>query len=126
MVPNSAQKLSQWYSCAPSHSPQIITRMSVDAALPLRFVAFASQLLVAPAQIAVSLYLVYRYVGVSTFAGLALMVVATPLSGMLMGSLFKWRRKALAHADERVKLTNDILTGIRVIKFYAWEVPMAK
>ena len=100
--------------------------MSVDAALPLRFVAFASQLLVAPAQIAVSLYLVYRYVGVSTFAGLALMVVATPLSGMLMGSLFKWRRKALAHADERVKLTNDILTGIRVIKFYAWEVPMAK
>ena len=100
--------------------------MSVDAALPLRFVAFASQLLVAPPQIGVCLYLIWRYVGVSTFAGLALMVVVTPLSGILMGSLFKWRRAALGFADKRVKLTNDVLTGIRVIKFYSWEVPMAK
>ena len=99
--------------------------MSVDAALPLRFVAFASQLLVAPPQIGVCLYLIWRYVGVSTFAGLALMVVVTPLSGMLMGSLFAWRRAALGFADKRVKLTNDVLSGIRVVSVTARTVPRA-
>lgn len=39
---------------------EIVQRMSVDAALPLRFVAFASQIIAAPPTIAVALYLIYR------------------------------------------------------------------
>merc|ERR1739845_242587 len=36
------------------------------------------------------------------------------------------RRKVLQHSDSRVKLMNEILTGIRIIKFYAWEKPFGK
>ena len=64
--------------------------------------------------------------GVSTFAGLAFILLSTPLSGMLMKSLFVLRFAALRKADTRVKLTNEALAGIRMIKFYAWEVRCIK
>lgn len=102
---------------------EIVNRMAVDAALPLRFVAFASMVFVAPFQIAVAIWLIYRYVGVATFAGLGLIVVSVPISGIMVKSLFKLRFGALREADTRVKLTNEALTGIRVLKFYAWERP---
>lgn len=65
-----------------------------------------------------------RYVGVSTFSGLAFLMVALPLSGAMVGKLFKLRFKGLAAADKRVKLTNEALSGIRIVKFYGWERPM--
>jgi hypothetical protein len=85
--------------------------MSVDAALPLRFVAFASQILVAPPTIGVALYLIYRYVGVSTFTGLAFLCISVPLSGFIVKSLFRLRFAALRKADMRVKLTNEVRGG---------------
>jgi hypothetical protein len=116
--------------------------MSVDAALPLRFVAFASQILVAPPTIGVALYLIYRYVGVSTFTGLAFLCISVPLSGFIVKSLFRLRFAALRKADMRVKLTPCVaavdqqlihrspfspaqaLAGIRVLKTYDWERPL--
>ena len=35
----------------------------------------------------------------------------------------KLRRKMMKKADGRIKLMNEILTGIRVIKYYCWEKP---
>ncbi|KAH9130242.1 hypothetical protein LEN26_008716, partial [Aphanomyces euteiches] len=35
------------------------------------------------------------------------------------------RRKALGVQSERVKLTNEVLQGIRVVKLYAWETSLA-
>merc|ERR1711963_1370759 len=36
------------------------------------------------------------------------------------------RRKILKYSDSRVKIMNEILNGIRIIKFYAWERPFKK
>jgi ATP-binding cassette subfamily C (CFTR/MRP) protein 1 len=38
----------------------------------------------------------------------------------------KMRRKVLKYSDLRVKMMNEILTGIRIIKFYGWEKPFGK
>jgi ATP-binding cassette subfamily C (CFTR/MRP) protein 4 len=34
------------------------------------------------------------------------------------------RSKLVHHTDERIKLTNEVLQGIRVIKLYCWEKPI--
>ncbi len=101
---------------------EVITRMSVDAAMPLRFVAFASQILVAPPTIAAALWLVYNYVGVAVFAGLGFLLCSMPLSALLMKQLFGWRIRSMRMAETRAKLTMEAISGIRVVKMNAWEV----
>jgi hypothetical protein len=38
-----------------------------------------------------------------------------------MKKLVAFRKKAAAQTDKRVRLTQEILQGIRIIKFFAWE-----
>ena len=39
----------------------------------------------------------------------------------LLSSAFVYRRKTAVETDERVRLMNEILMGMRVIKLYCWE-----
>ena len=42
---------------------------------------------------------------------------------IFVGSANPVRMKVLEKTDARVKLMNEVLTGIRVIKYYCWEKP---
>ena len=37
-----------------------------------------------------------------------------------------YRRKTALHTDERVKVMNEIIAGMRVIKMYCWEKPFGE
>ena len=42
-----------------------------------------------------------------------------------MNEIF-FRSKIAALTDERIKVMNEIISGMRVIKMYTWEKPFAK
>ncbi|KAI9357918.1 P-loop containing nucleoside triphosphate hydrolase protein [Zopfochytrium polystomum] len=65
--------------------------------------------------------LLFRIIGIAGLAGLALMVLCVPLQGFMIGRLMRIRKRAAGIADERIKLTTEILQGIRIIKFFTWE-----
>ncbi len=57
----------------------------------------------------------------ATFIGLAMLVLCSPATGFFVKRLTGLRRRMLLETDSRVKLMNQLLTGIRVLKLYAWE-----
>ena len=54
------------------------------------------------------------------------MVLLAPINMLVFTVVSKMRRKVLKYSDLRVKMMNEILMGIRIIKFYAWEKPFGK
>ena len=49
------------------------------------------------------------------------MAMSAPASGIFVGKIIALRRGMLKYTDNRVKLMNQLLAGIRVLKIYAWE-----
>lgn len=76
-----------------------------------------------PGQLALALGLIYVEVGVSMFAGLVLVAALLPILLICFGMYAKSRIRKSKIADFRMKLTNEVLSGIRILKYYAWEIP---
>jgi ABC-type bacteriocin/lantibiotic exporter with double-glycine peptidase domain len=76
-----------------------------------------------PIQLAICLVLLILNLGPSALAGFAVFVLATPLQTLVMKRLFTMRQKSMKWTDKRAKLLQELLGGMRVIKFFAWEVP---
>ncbi|KAJ8692856.1 hypothetical protein PTI98_010127 [Pleurotus ostreatus] len=77
----------------------------------------------APIQMIVCLILLIDNLGPSALAGFGFFLLATPAQTMVMKNLFKLRRKSMIWTDKRAKLLQELLGGMKVIKFFAWETP---
>jgi len=105
---------------------QVVNMMSNDTMQLQRFLQFVGFTSIAPLQIIISLYLIWKQVGNAMWVGVFYMIVLMPINMWVFAVVGKMRRKVLKHSDARVKMMNEILTGIRIIKFYAWERPFGK
>jgi ATP-binding cassette subfamily C (CFTR/MRP) protein 4 len=64
---------------------------------------------------------VYLGLGPSALVGIGFVILLVPIF-YLMGRVYaKLRLAASKYTDERVKVMNEIISGIRVIKMYGWE-----
>lgn len=75
----------------------------------------------APLQFIVILIFLYYTVGAATFAGLGAMIFMFPLMGLVMSTFGTLTKEKSSFADIRVRMINEVLQGIRVVRFYAWE-----
>ena len=60
------------------------------------------------------------------FAGFGFLFISIPLNLYIFRTVVHWYKEAVGRADKRVKLVNELITGIRIVKFYAWEKPFKK
>ena len=65
--------------------------------------------------------LLIQLMGPSALLGSALLILANPVQGWAMSKLGPIRKAASEYTDSRIKLTSEILQGIKVIKFFGWE-----
>src|SRR6266702_5153753 len=77
----------------------------------------------APIQLGICLGLLISNLGPSALAGFAVFIIITPIQGKIMKSLFRIRRKTMGWTDKRAKLLQELLGGMKLIKFFAWEAP---
>uniref|UniRef100_A0A8C7FHZ2 Multidrug resistance-associated protein 4 n=1 Tax=Oncorhynchus kisutch TaxID=8019 RepID=A0A8C7FHZ2_ONCKI len=80
---------------------------------------------IAPLQAVVVIILLWYEIGPSCLAGVAVLLFLMPLQtmfGKLFGSL---RSKTAVLTDSRIRTMNEVVSGIRIIKMYAWEKPFS-
>jgi ABC-type multidrug transport system fused ATPase/permease subunit len=100
----------------------IINLMAVDAFKVSELCAYLHFLWAnTPVQVVVAIFLLYRILGYSSIAGIGMMIVLLPINMYVASQFSKIQKLILAATDARIHTTNEVLTNIRIIKYFAWE-----
>lgn len=71
-------------------------------------------------------YIMYTQVGWTALIGIAFILLLIPLQAWAAKAAAQFRTRSGDERDKRVKLMNEIITAIQVIKMYAWEQSFAR
>ncbi|KAH8258985.1 hypothetical protein KR038_000986, partial [Drosophila bunnanda] len=81
---------------------------------------------IGPLQTVLVTYLMYLQIGISAAIGVAFMLLFIPLQMYLGKKTSEVRLRTALRTDKRMRMMNEIISGIQVIKMYAWERPFEK
>ncbi|XP_055346994.1 multidrug resistance-associated protein 1-like [Paramacrobiotus metropolitanus] len=109
-----------------SNLGEIVNLMSVDAQRLNDLMVYVHLLWSAPFSIGLTIYFLYDVVGYSVFAGLAVLLMTIPSNYFLASRNKRIQLAQMKHKDARIKLTSEILNGMKVLKLYAWEESFEK
>lgn len=93
---------------------EIVNLMAVDAQRFMDLTTYINMLWSAPLQIALALFFLWEILGPSVLAGLAVMIILIPVNGVIANKIKTLQIKQMKNKDERVKLMNEVLSGIKV------------
>ncbi|XP_014278688.1 multidrug resistance-associated protein 1 [Halyomorpha halys] len=100
---------------------EIVNLMAVDSNTIFGAITFLNYLLLAPLQIVLASFFLWQELGPSVLAGSGIMVIMIPVSSFIANKTKVLQQKQMKNKDERVKMINEVLSGIKVLKLYAWE-----
>ncbi|CAG9863720.1 unnamed protein product [Phyllotreta striolata] len=102
---------------------QLVNLISNDVARFDVCCQFIHLLWLAPCEIVIVMVLLNWYVGWMGLVGCVFLLGFIPFQPYMAGLASRYRLKTAICTDERVRLMNDIISGIHVIKMYTWEKP---
>lgn len=105
---------------------EVVNFMSTDTDRIVNFCISFHQFWSLPFQVAVALYLLHQQVGIAFLAGVAFAILLIPINRWLAIKIGKLSTTMMEQKDNRVKVMTEVLAGIRVVKFYAWENQFAQ
>lgn len=103
-------------------SGQIQNLMSTDSRTVADVVLYIHMLWSSLEQILVAMILLVNLMGgIPTMAGVLFILATMPVQAMLVAAIKSLREQASSRTDERVKSVAEGISGIKLIKLYAWE-----
>ncbi|KAF7795628.1 hypothetical protein EIP86_006793 [Pleurotus ostreatoroseus] len=104
-----------------SSKAQVMTLMTTDVDRVSDFVWHAFTLIDSPIELVIGTVFLYHLLGVSCFFGLGVTCLFMPLNHFAGKVVVGAQDNLMKARDERTALMNEILGGIRMLKFMAWE-----
>ncbi|ORZ17379.1 P-loop containing nucleoside triphosphate hydrolase protein [Absidia repens] len=109
-----------------SSTGTIVNLMSTDSNRISEFSTWWFSVLAAPSELGIGIFFLYKLLGPSCLLGLLVMVVTLPANHYNAKLFAKSQDQLMEARDKRVNLMNEVLQGIRQIKFFAWEANWEK
>jgi ABC-type multidrug transport system fused ATPase/permease subunit len=101
---------------------KIMTLMSVDTERIRTMLSYSHNCFVQlPISIVVAIGSLYWVLGWSSFVGIGLILLLGPISTLLGKIIIRLHDECLQTTDARVTIMNELLQGIRIVKYFAWE-----
>ncbi|XP_075166626.1 putative multidrug resistance-associated protein lethal(2)03659 [Haematobia irritans] len=107
-------------------SGQVVNLISNDVGRLDTSVLHLHFIWIGPLELIIVCYFMYEQIGASAFIGVAWLLLFVPIQGYLGKKTSVLRLRTALCTDERVRMMNEIISGIQVIKMYAWEIPFGK
>ncbi|KIM26711.1 hypothetical protein M408DRAFT_330465 [Serendipita vermifera MAFF 305830] len=104
-----------------SSKAQVMTLMTTDVDRVADLAWHLFTLVDCPIEIVIGGYFLWTLLGVSAFYGLAASLLFLPINHWASKIVVKAQDDLMSARDERVALMNEVLGGIRMLKFMAWE-----
>ncbi|XP_056384892.1 ATP-binding cassette sub-family C member 2 [Hyla sarda] len=105
---------------------ETVNLMSADAQKFMDLTNFIHLIWSSPLQIAISVVFLWTELGPSVLAGLGVMILLIPINAVLATKSKSFQMKNMKNKDKRLKIMNEILNGIKILKLYAWEPSFEK
>eukprot|EP01113_Clastostelium_recurvatum_P036804 TRINITY_DN5307_c0_g1_i12.p1 TRINITY_DN5307_c0_g1~~TRINITY_DN5307_c0_g1_i12.p1 ORF type:complete len:1467 (+),score=254.63 TRINITY_DN5307_c0_g1_i12:503-4903(+) len=100
---------------------EIVNLMSVDTRRVSDSMPYLHTLWSSPFQIIVCTILLFTLLGWPVFAGIGVMILMLPLNSKVTQIQSRYENDLMTVKDERGKMMAEVLQGMRIIKFFAWE-----
>ena len=100
--------------------------MSVDTQRFMDLLQVVAGLWSTPFTVILCQFFLWQQLGVSSFAGLAVIILTIPLNRIMAENLKDLQERNMKNKDERMKTMNEVLDSIKVLKLYTWESSFAK
>lgn len=121
MIYSKVSKLSS-YSLNKISVGKIVNLAASDMNVFDRGLNFIVSIILAPIVLALSILVLWSLFGASCLVGLGFLFLGIPIQDLLTRLSVKARKEKNHVTDERVKLTNELIDGIRLLKMYAWDM----
>ncbi|KAJ8417075.1 hypothetical protein AAFF_G00283020 [Aldrovandia affinis] len=100
---------------------QICNLVAIDTNQLMWFFFLCPNLWAMPFQIVIGVILLYYLLGISALIGATVIAVLAPVQYFVATKLSQAQKSTLEYSSERLKKTNELLRGIKLLKLYAWE-----
>uniref|UniRef100_A0A8C3KV64 ABC-type glutathione-S-conjugate transporter n=1 Tax=Calidris pygmaea TaxID=425635 RepID=A0A8C3KV64_9CHAR len=100
---------------------EIVNLVSVDVQKLMDLIIYFNGTWLAPIRIIICFVFLWQLLGPSALASIAVFLFLLPLNFVITKKRSQFQVHFMKHKDERAKLTNAILSDIKVIKLYGWE-----
>jgi ABC-type bacteriocin/lantibiotic exporter with double-glycine peptidase domain len=96
--------------------------MSINAQMLADLTTYLNVVWSSPLQIVLAVALLYQYLGISAVIGVGCVLLLIPLNIWLSNKIKDVQLVKQKQQDARIKMMNEVLAGIKVLKFYGWEL----
>ncbi|XP_015498134.1 multidrug resistance-associated protein 6 isoform X2 [Parus major] len=100
---------------------EIVNLVSVDVQKLMDLIIYFNGTWLAPIRIIICFVFLWQLLGPPALTAIAVFAFLLPLNFVITKKRSQFQETQMKHKDERAKLTNAILSDIKVIKLYGWE-----